>query len=285
MNHKKNSSKSVLISLVLNTLLTVIEIIVGTVSGSLSLVADGARNLTDSLMLTVSFIAERLSRRQADEQRTWGYGRIKIIASLINTGIILTVAILIGYEAISRFGQPKHVQGGVVIAVAALSIVVNGGAAMLLKSQRSDLNIRTAYTGLLFGAISSSGVLLSGLLIALFHWYWIDNVTGVAISLLLLYATIQLTKDAIHIILEGVPDTIDIQKVKTKLAAIPLVTNLKEAHAWTLEHDSYVFSCHLVINAVDIAKSRIIVDKAQHILQNEFGFRHITIEIDTVGTL
>ena len=92
----KNKNNAVLLSLTLNTLLTIVEILVGVISGSLSLLADGSRNLTDSIMLSVSYIAERLSKRKADSLRTWGYGRIKIIASLLNTGIIITVAIIIG---------------------------------------------------------------------------------------------------------------------------------------------------------------------------------------------
>jgi cobalt-zinc-cadmium efflux system protein len=129
----KNINTTLLLSLLLNTLLTIVEVVAGIISGSLSLVADGARNLTDSLLLTVSFIAERLSKRKADDLRTWGYGRIKIIASLLNTGIILTIAVIIGYEAISRFNEPRSVKGITVIIVAALSVFINAIAALLLK--------------------------------------------------------------------------------------------------------------------------------------------------------
>jgi cobalt-zinc-cadmium efflux system protein len=275
------STKAVPTSLLLNTLLTIVEIIAGTLSGSLSLIADGFRNLTDSLLLTVSYIAERLSRRKADDLRTWGYGRIKIIASLVNTGIILTIALIIGYEAISRFGDPKHIQGTIVMLVAGLSVAVNAGVALLLKGQRADINIRTAYTGLYFGAISSASVLLSGLLITVFHWYWVDNITGIIISVLLLYATAQLAREAIHVLLEGVPDDINMQSVKSKLLAIRLVVGVEELHAWTLEHDSLAFSCHLKVLSSDFANSHSVLDEARHILAQDFGFKHITIEIDS----
>jgi cobalt-zinc-cadmium efflux system protein len=144
--HLIQNNNKLLLSLTLNTLLTVVEIMAGVISGSLSLVADGTRNLTDSILLAVSYTAERLSRRKPDKLRTWGYGRIKIIASLLNTGIILTIAIIIGYEAIIRLDQPRPVQGITVMLVAALSVIVNSLAAMLLKNQREDINIRTAYT-------------------------------------------------------------------------------------------------------------------------------------------
>ncbi|MEO7617522.1 MAG: cation diffusion facilitator family transporter [Candidatus Saccharibacteria bacterium] len=276
------SDKPILISLVLNTLLTIIELVAGTATGSLSLIADGSRNLTDSILLSVSYIAERLSRRKADSLRTWGYGRIKIIASLFNTGIITAVAVGIGYEAITTFGQPKNLQGLTVVAVATLSILVNGGAALLLRKQRGDINVRTAYTGLLYGAISAAGVLVAGLLITVFGWYWIDNVTGVGIAIVLLYSTIALARDAIHILLEGTPSGIDMHAVHERLEGIDDTKSITDVHAWTLEHESYAFSCHIVVDKKDITKIQSIVRTAKAVLENEFGFTHVTIQVDVI---
>jgi cobalt-zinc-cadmium efflux system protein len=258
----KNINTTLLLSLLLNTLLTIVEVVAGIISGSLSLVA------------------ERLSKRKADDLRTWGYGRIKIIASLLNTGIILTIAVIIGYEAISRFNEPRSVKGITVIIVAALSVFINAIAALLLKSQRDDINIRTAYTGLKFGAISSAGVLLAGILIVVLKWNWIDGVAGLAISALLLIASFRLAAEAVHILLEGVPSTINMKHVKKALQSIEHVTAVREVHAWTLEHKSYAFSCQLVIKSAHLAKSRVVVDEARKILISEFGFSHITIEVD-----
>ncbi len=277
--HLIQTNNKLLLSLTLNTLLTVVEIMAGVISGSLSLVADGTRNLTDSILLAVSYTAERLSRRKPDKLRTWGYGRIKIIASLLNTGIILTIAIIIGYEAIIRLDQPKPVQGITVMLVAALSVIVNSLAAMLLKNQRADINIRTAYTGLYYGAISSATVLFAGLLITLFKWEWLDAVTGFVIAGMLLYASIQLARQAVHILLEGVPDNVDMLAVKESLMLIELVVEVKEIHAWTLAHNSYAFSCNLVIQAHHLPQSRNVINEARAVLKG-FGFTHITIEID-----
>jgi cobalt-zinc-cadmium efflux system protein len=276
----KKTSNALLLSLLLNTLLTVVEMVIGIISGSLALVADGARNLTDSLLLTVSFIAERLSRRKPDDLRTWGYGRIKVIASLLNTGIILTIAIIIGYEAISRFNEPKNVKGITIILAAALSVFINALAALLLKKQKDDINIRTAYTGLKFGAISSAGVLIAGVFIVVFKWNWVDNVAGIAISALLLFASFRLAAEAVHILLEGVPASINMKRVKKSLIDIEHVTAIREVHAWTLEHQSYAFSCQLVIKPSQLSISRVVVNEARKILMSEFGFTHITIEVD-----
>ncbi len=278
------SDKPILLSLVLNTALTVIELVAGTITGSLSLLADGSRNLTDSILLTVSFIAERLSRRKPDSQRTWGYGRIKIIASLFNIGIITAVAAGIGYEAVTTIGQPKDIQGFIVVLVATLSMLVNGGAAFLLRKQRGDINIRTAYTGLLYGAISAAGVLIAGLLIAALKWYWVDNVTGVAIAIILLYSTFELARDAVHILLEGTPAGIDLKAVERRLNELEHVESIIEVHAWTLEHESYAFSCHAIIDEANLPNSRTLANEAKAILQNEFGFTHITIQVDVAAT-
>ncbi len=277
-----NSNKPILLSLVLNTALTIIELVIGTATGSLSLLADGSRNLTDSILLCVSYIAERLSRRKADSQRTWGYGRIKIIASLFNIGIITTVAVGIGYEAVITFGTPKDIQGPIVVAVATLSMLVNGVAAFILRKQRGDINVRTAYTGLLYGAISAAGVLVAGLIITILKWYWVDNITGVAIAVILLYSTFQLARDAIHILLEGTPVGIDLKMVQRRLNEIEYVESISDVHAWTLEHESYAFSCHAMIDEANLPKSRTLASEAKMILQEEFGFSHVTIQVDVV---
>jgi cobalt-zinc-cadmium efflux system protein len=269
-------------SLVLNTLLTIVEIVAGVVVGSLALVADGSRNLTDSLMLIVALFADQVSTREPDELRTWGYGRVKIVAALLNTGIILAVALWIGYEALMRFGEHVAVHGSAVILVAILSILVNGAAALLLKNKRSDITIRTVYTGLFYGAVSSSGVLVAGVLLASFHWEWVDSVTGMAIAAMLLFATVKLAWEAIHILLEGVPANVDMLEVRRRLLAIDTVDDIREMHAWTLSHDSLAFSCHLVVEAPKLAKSRKVVDEAKRVLRQDFGFTHMTIEVDII---
>jgi cobalt-zinc-cadmium efflux system protein len=281
MSKTKNISnkRPLILSWLLNSAFTVIELIIGFATGSLALIADGMRNLTDSVTLSIAFAAEHLSAKKSDSTKTFGYGRVKIIASLLNTGILFAVAIFIGFQAISRFNHPRSLSGTTIALVAAGGAIVNGVAAALLHSQRKDLNIGSTYIGLKYGAIGSLGILLAGVLIATFKYYWIDDVAGLTVALMLLAATAKLTKDALHILLEGVPESIDIKQVTESLRGLELVHQVKDVHAWTIHHEDYAFSCRLVMDFDKRSDSHSTVSTAKEILVNKYGFTHTTVEV------
>jgi len=263
----------------LNTTFTVVELIVGVTSGSLALIADGMRNLTDSITLSVAFVAERMSRRKSDHSRTFGYGRVKIVASLLNTGALIAVAIFIIYQAVVRFGEPRALNGLTIAIVAAGGAIINGIAAALLYKQRRDLNIGATYTGLLYGAIGSVGILIAGVLIGLFHLYWIDDVAGIAVAVMLIIASIHLTRDAVHILLEGVPKRVSMHDLKESLLGLEGVVSLDEVHAWTIDPHEYAFSCHMNVEYADRESSYDAVTAAKELLHKTYGFTHTTIEV------
>lgn len=266
--------------LILNTGFTIFELVIGTATGSLALIADGTHNLTDSLTLAIAFIAERIGKRQADEKRSYGYGRAKIIASLLNAGILVAIAGFIGYEAINRLNDPKEVPGLTVALVALVGIAINGGIAYLLSKQKHNLNVRGAYTNMLYDTLSSVGALIAGFAIALFGWTWLDSVVGIGIALMLLYAILSIVKEAIHILLEGVPAGIDLNEVKLSLGKLQYVLGVDDVHAWTIDNDYYAFSCHLVVDEKNYALSRGAVEKAKTLLAEEYGFKHSTVEVE-----
>ncbi|GEM_PF-2261169 len=281
-NKKATNSRPLAISWTINTLFTIVELITGFTIGSLALIADGMRNLTDSVTLTIAYFAERLSKRKSDDMRTFGYGRVKIVASLLNTGILFAVAIFICFQAVSHFNQPRSISGAIIALVAGGGAIVNGLAAMLLHKQRHDLNIGSTYTGLKYGSIGSVGILIAGVIILIFKYYWIDDVAGIAVALMLLFATFKLTRDAMHVLLEGVPTSIEIRQVKSSLLSLNGVRALGDVHAWTIEHENYAFSCHLVMDYSGRTTSHEIVTEAKNILHDTYGFTHTTIEVRLV---
>lgn len=279
-DHEKGTGGVFTKGLILNTLFTVFELVVGTITGSLALIADGIHNLTDSLTLGIAFIAEKIGGRAADERRSYGYGRAKIIASLLNAGILVAVACFIGYEAISRLSEAHDVPGGVVAVVASVGILINGYIAFLLSKQKHNLNARSAYTNMLYDTLSSVGALLAGVAIALFGWSWLDSVVGIVIAVMLLRATIGIIRDALHILLEGVPANIDLRLVKHTLLKIGNVYGVDDIHAWTIDSDYYAFSCHLIVDEKNFKESRKMVEKAKLLLREKYGFSHTTIEVE-----
>ena len=279
--HEHDTSKGFGIGLLLNSGFTIFEFAAGFLSGSLALVADAAHNLTDSLTLAISFIAERISKRQPDAEHTYGHGRVKIIAALLNAGILLAIAGFIGFEAIQRLGSPHEVPGLVVSLVALVGIAVNGGVAYVLSKQKHDLNAKSAYTNMLYDMLSSVGALVAGLAIAIFHTYWLDSVVGVVIAAMLLRATYAIVVEAIHVLLEGVPEGTNMRKVRATLVGIEGVTDVDEVHAWAIDSSYYAFSCHLVTDKTTLKQSCEIVEEAKRLLADDFGFAHATIEVES----
>lgn len=278
--HETGSGKTFTTSLILNTGFTIFELTVGAITGSLALIADGTHNLTDSLTLAIAYIAERIGRKQADDKHSYGYGRARIISSLLNAGILVAIATFIGYEAIRRLGEPNEVPGLTIAAVATIGIVINGGIAYTLRKQRHDLNARSAYTNMLYDTLSSVGALVAGFTIAIFGWTWLDSVVGIGIAFMLLYATIGIINDALHILLEGVPSNIDIQAVKSSLKKLDNVLDIDDVHVWTIDSDSYAFSCHVIIDGANLKNSRKIVEAVKTNLRQDYGINHATIEIE-----
>lgn len=268
------------LSLILNTGFTIFEMAAGLLSGSLALVADASHNLTDSLTLGIAYLAERYSRRAADDKQSYGYGRVKIIASLLNAGILVAIALFIGYEAIQRLGSPKEVPGLLVSAVAAVGIIINGFTAYLLSKQKHDLNAKSAYTNMFYDTLSSVGALLAGFAIALFGWGWLDSVVGIAIAVMLLAATFGIIREALHILLEGVPEGINLTELKERLIALKYVFDVDDMHAWMIDNNYYAFSCHLVVDEKDYAHSRATVEEAKKLLASKYKFKHSTVEVE-----
>jgi cobalt-zinc-cadmium efflux system protein len=278
--HDTNTSKVFTLGLVLNTGFTIFELTVGVLTGSLALIADGMHNLTDSLTLGIAFIAERIGKRNADDRRSYGYGRARIIASLLNSGILIAIAAFIGYEAVQRLNEPRAVPGLTVAAVAAVGIGINGSIALLLSRQRHDLNARSAYTNMLYDTLSSVGALVVGFAIAVFGWTWLDSLVGIVIATMLLYATVGIIRDAVHILLEGVPREVDLRLVKHALAKLDNVLGVDDIHAWTIDDNYYAFSCHLVVDELKFIESRKTVEIAKELLASKYGFKHSTIEVE-----
>jgi cobalt-zinc-cadmium efflux system protein len=276
----KDTGSTFKLGLILNTGFTIFEMVAGIVTGSLALIADATHNLTDSLTLGIAYIADKISKRQPNEKQSYGYGRAKIIASLLNAGILLAIASFIGYEAIKRLGAPTEIPGLIVSAVAAIGIAINGSIAYLLSKKKHDLNAKSAYTNMLYDTLSSVGAVLAGFAIALYGWNWLDSAVGIVIALMLLFATFGIIKDAVHILLEGVPSDIDIQRLKKRLITLDYVIDIDDIHAWTIDSDYYAFSCHLIVAESDLPHSRKIVEQAKEILAKEFKFKHSTIEVE-----
>ncbi len=280
LHDTKNNDGSIKFGLVLNTSFTIVEFIFGILTGSLALIADAAHNLTDTFTLTISFIANRVAGREANDSKTFGYGRATILAALLNASIMIAVAGFIVFEAIQRLSRPQAVEGGVVAAVAAVGILVNGSIALVLSKNPKDLNMRSAYVDMAFDALSSFGAVIAGLVILFTGLRWVDSVIGLVIAGLLLYNTFKILKEAVLILLEGTPADINIAEVTAAIKATDSVLNVDDMHVWAIRSGYNALSCHIVIDDKQLPNSRDIIEKVKATLRQDYAIQHVTIEVE-----
>lgn len=274
------SDKSITFGLVLNGGFTVLEFIFGFITGSLALIADATHNLTDTVTLAVSFVANKVSRRKANDRKTFGYGRVTILAALINSLLMLGVSAFIVSEAIERLQNPHPIEGGIVAIVAFVGILINGSIAFMLAKHRSDLNMRSAYIDMLFDALSSVGAMVSGLIIMATGIAGIDTIVGLLIAGLLAYNAVKILIEAIQILLESTPKDVDINAITESITAVKKVKQADDMHIWAIRSGYNALSCHIIIDERELKNSRAVVEAVKQMLRDKYDIEHATIEVE-----
>lgn len=267
----------------LNTGFTLIEFIAGILSGSLALISDAGHNLTDSLSILISFFGNKIAKREANEGHTYGYGRASILTALLNGIILIILAVYVFYAAFQRIAKPMFVEGGVITIVAFVGILVNGGIALLFRNDKDDLNVRSTYVNMFFDTLASVGALFAGILITLTGNNVFDPVIGILIGVLLVRSSMEIINDAVHVLLDGVPEGIDVKKVKEAILEVQEIKNVDDLHIWALSSRSSALSCHITIENCDVRQSMKIIDHVKKELHRKFNIEHATIETEITG--
>lgn len=264
----------------LNMGFTAVEFGYGLVSGSLALVADAGHNLSDVVSLLLAWGAARLATISPTEKRTYGFRKVTVMASLVS-GILLLVAIGgIARESISRFVQPAPVEGGIVIIVASIGVLINTATALLfIRGQKQDLNLRGAFLHMAADAGVSVGVVFSGALIAWTGWLWLDPVVSLLIVAVILIGTWGLLKESINYAIDTVPKSIDVGQIKRYLMSIDEVHTIHDLHVWPLSTTEIALTVHVVVghNCID----NDFLSTLQQQLHDQFGIEHATIQVET----
>lgn len=266
----------------LNAAFVIAEVIYGLTAHSVALLADAAHNLGDVLGLLLAWLAVWLGRRSPTATRTYGYGRSSILASLANAVVLLVGVGAITVEAITRLveGVPAGDVGGVtVMVVAAIGIAVNGLTAILFaRGRKGDLNVRGAFLHMAADAVVSAGVVLSGLVIFLSGWTWVDPATSLVIAGLILVSTWGLLRDSVNLALDRVPEGIDVAAVQTFLAGLPGVIEVHDLHIWPLSTTDTALTAHLVLPSA--AHEDCFLQDINVELKQRFGIGHATIQVE-----
>ena len=279
-HHHEVEGKNLFFTILLNTSISLAEIIGGIISGSISLISDAIHNFSDVLSLIVSYIANRLSKRNATEKRTYGYKRSEIIAAFLNSATLIILAVFILFEAVERFFKPAEVGGDWVIWLALSSIVVNGLSVLFIKKDAEDnMNMKSAYLHLLGDMMTSIAVLIGGILIKFFHIYWIDPVFSVLIAIYLLYMSWDIFISSLKIMMQFTPENIDIQKIAKDVQNFKNVKNIHHIHIWQINEHDIMFEAHIDINEnIKIADIDRLFQKIKDYLHTEYGIHHVTLQ-------
>jgi len=278
-----NLDKNLKTGLILNSGFTIFEFIVGTLSGSLALISDAGHNLTDSLSILISIFGNRIAQRKANPEHSYGYGRASILTAFVNAFILITLALYIFYEAAHRiYSHPREVQGTTIMIVAAVGIVVNGTIAYILSKNKKDLNVRSTFVNMAMDVVALVGTLIAGFLIVITKQSIIDPIISIFIGIMLIYGAWGVARDAIHIMLEGVPIGIDVKKVKEAIMKTAKVKNVDDMHIWAISSQYAALSCHIVIEDCDLEKSTQLVKQLKTELRERFNIEHATIETELV---
>jgi cobalt-zinc-cadmium efflux system protein len=254
------------------------EAVAGIVSGSLALLADAGHNLSDVLGLSLSWGAAVLSRRQPSGRFTYGLRSSSILAALANAITLLVVIGGIAWEAIWRIAHPVPVASGIIVAVAAIGIFVNGGTALLFSAGAGDLNVKSAFFHLAADALVTAGVVAAGVVIWLTSWLWLDPVVSLMVSAVIVFGTWGLLKSAIGLALDAVPEGLDAAAVRAHLLAQPGVAGLHDLHIWGMSTTETALTCHLIMPGGH--PGDIVLNEMSHQLHHRFGIQHATIQIE-----
>jgi cobalt-zinc-cadmium efflux system protein len=273
--------KNFVITVLLNFGITVAEIIGGIYSGSLSLISDALHNLSDAIAVIISYVAIKLSKKENDEKRTFGYKRSGILAAVINSSVLIIISIFLFKQAYTKFISPTPVNGFIVIWVALIGIVANAlGAYLLHAGSEENLNVKSVYLHLFSDALSSLGVVIGGILIYFFKIYWVDSIITVLIGLYILKESFEILKDAVNILMQGVPENIEIDKVVDVIKSISGVNDVHHVHIWSLDEKNINFEAHVNVKDMMVSETRKIHEKIEEELHEHFEITHVTIQFE-----
>ncbi len=279
-NHKETQGKNLLISIFLNILITVTQVIGGFISGSLSLLSDALHNLSDVISLVISYTASRLSRKKASTNKTFGYKRAEIIAAFVNSASLIVVAIILIKEAVERFMEPQIIGARIVIWLSLLGIAANGFSVLLLRSHSgSNMNLRSAYLHLLSDMMASVAVLLGAVLMYFYEFYWIDPLLTVLIALYLVYMGFDLLRSSTRVLMLFTPDSIKVQEIVESISALKEIKNVHHVHIWQLNEDEVHLEAHIdFIRDIPLSEFDEILNQIEEKVYHEFGINHINIQ-------
>lgn len=277
--HQHGSHHSLRGALLLTLGYAAVEVVAGLWSGSLTLLGDAGHMLTDALSLGLAAAAAWLARRPPSKLHSYGLGRAEVIAALVNALFMLGVVTAIAVEAFQRLRDPQPVAGLAVMSVAGIGLLINVGVALILVRGEPTLNVRAALLHVLGDLLGSVAALVAGAVIYQTGWYPIDPILALVVCALLLYSTVNLLRESLHIVMEGVPLHLDLPAIGRDMAEVPGIASVHDLHIWTLTSGTIALSAHIVVDGLEHWQE--ILTRLNELLHDRYGIEHTTLQPET----
>ncbi|MCD4729246.1 MAG: cation diffusion facilitator family transporter [Bacteroidales bacterium] len=279
-NHPNFKGRKLVITIVLNLIITIAQVAGGLFSGSLSLLSDALHNFSDVISLIISYIATILSNKKQTVNKTFGYKRAEIVAAFINASTLIIIAIFLAKEAFKRFEAPEIISSKWVIILAIASILLNGLSVFILQNEaKNNMNIKSAYLHLLSDMFTSMAVLAGGILMYYYKIYWIDSVLTLAIAIYLIYVSWDLLIDSLKVLMLFTPSSITLNSINKEISLIQQVENIHHVHVWQLDDNQIHFEAHVDFKEnLTLEEANLILLKIRKILHDKFDIEHVTLQ-------
>jgi len=287
-SHKHNhgsagiNANRLLLATFLNLLISAVEFAGGLFSNSLSLLSDALHNLGDTFATFIAYIASRYSRKKNTVKATFGHKRIEILAALLNAVLLGVLSVLLFKEAWGRLTNPQPINTSVMLIVAAIGMVANVAALVILKKDAGkSINVRAAYLHLISDSLSSVVVIIGGLLIRFYNIYWVDPVITFIIGLYILKETYAIIKETINILMQNTPVGLNPVEIQKEVEKIRFVKNMHHLHLWNLTDQEIFLEAHIdITNDLLLSEADKVRDEIIKSLHNNFGIKHVTLQFE-----
>lgn len=277
-HHGEVSEKTVkylLISFIINMLLSVVEIVGGIIAGSVSLIGDALHNTSDAFSILIAVIAFKIGRKKADHKYTYGFKRAEIIGGFVNLILLFISGVYLIVEGIGRLISPEPIEGGIIIWVSVLALIIDAATAKLSHhGSEHNTNMRMVFLHNLADALGSVGVIISGLFVVWLNIYWIDGLVALMIAAYMIYQSVLSFPKVVNILMNAAPDGLDLAAVEKALLKIDGVRDVHHLHIWSVNENDVSLECHIVADNLEL------VQTAAKLLNKEFGITHCNIQIE-----
>ncbi len=277
-HHHKVSEKTVtylLISFIINMLLSVVEIIGGIIAGSIALIGDALHNTSDAFSILIAVVAFKIGHRKASGRYTYGFRRAEIIGGFVNLILLFIAGVYLAVEGIGKIIAPQPIDGWIIICVSIIALIIDAATAKLSHhGSEHNTNLRMVFLHNLADALGSLGVIISGICAVYFGLNRVDGVIALLISAYMIYQSLMSFPRVVAILMNAAPEDMDLEQIKKELKKISGVKDIHHLHVWCISEDSVSAECHIVADDTEI------ISKVTKLLDNKFGIGHCNIQIE-----